>query len=57
VHLVAAILLCISTVYGRYHYVVDVVAGIAAAAVLVPLGDWLYRKYGDSDREMDKTES
>lgn len=54
VHLVAAILLCISTVYGRYHYVVDVVAGIAAAAVLVPLGNWLYRKYGDSGRELDK---
>lgn len=46
-HLVASILLCISTVYGRYHYVVDVVAGVAVAAVLVPLGNWLYRKFDD----------
>lgn len=57
VHLVAAILLCISTVYGRYHYVLDVVAGIAVAAVLVPLGDWLYRKYGDNGPELDKSGS
>lgn len=52
VHLIAAVLLCISTVYGRYHYVLDVVAGIAVAAVLVPLGNWLYRQYGDEIREL-----
>lgn len=45
VHAVVAVLLSISTVYGRYHYVVDVLAGLLLAAVLVPLGDWLYRKY------------
>lgn len=44
-HLVVALLLCISTVYCRYHYVVDVVAGVVTMAVLVPLGDWLYRRY------------
>lgn len=53
-HLVAAILLCVSTVYGRYHYVVDVVVGIVVAAVLVPLGDWLYRKFDDNGPELDK---
>ena len=41
-HLVMVLLLCLSTVYCRYHYVVDVLAGIATAAVLVPLGNWLY---------------
>lgn len=46
VHLVAALLLCVSTVYGRYHYVMDVAAGIGVAAILVPLGNWLYRKCG-----------
>lgn len=51
VHLIAAILLCVSTVYGRYHYVVDVVAGVAVAGVLVPLGNWLYRKLGDKEQE------
>lgn len=45
VHLTVAILLCISTVYCRYHYVVDVVAGVATALALVPLGDWLYRRF------------
>lgn len=44
-HVIAAILLSISTVYGRYHYVVDVAAGVAAAAVLVPLGNWLYLRF------------
>jgi membrane-associated phospholipid phosphatase len=41
-HLGIAVLLCLSTVYCRYHYVVDVVGGMATAAVLVPLGNWLY---------------
>lgn len=44
-HLVMVVLLCVSTVYGRYHYVVDVFAGIATAAILLPLGNWLYLKF------------
>lgn len=47
VHLVVAILLCLSTVYCRYHYVVDVLAGLLTAALVVPLGNWLYFKFGD----------
>jgi membrane-associated phospholipid phosphatase len=42
---VLACLLCLSTVYCRYHYVVDVMAGLVTAAVLVPLGNWLYFKF------------
>jgi membrane-associated phospholipid phosphatase len=34
--------LIISTVYCRYHYVVDVLAGLALALATVPLGDRLY---------------
>lgn len=49
VHLVLAILLCIATVYCRYHYVVDVIAGLAAAAILIPVGNRLYFKYQDRD--------
>jgi membrane-associated phospholipid phosphatase len=37
-----ATLLVASTVYCRYHYVVDVLAGIALAFATVPLGDRLY---------------
>lgn len=50
IHLLATILLCVSTVYGRYHYVVDVAAGILTAAVLIPLGNRLYFKFGHPDR-------
>jgi membrane-associated phospholipid phosphatase len=50
VHLIAAILLCVSTVYGRYHYVVDVVAWILTAAVLIPLGNRLYFKFESRER-------
>jgi len=50
IHLLAAILLCVSTVYGRYHYVVDVAAGVVTAAVLIPLGNWLYFKFANRDR-------
>jgi membrane-associated phospholipid phosphatase len=43
-HLTVAILLCLSTVYCRYHYVLDVLTGIATAAIVIPLGNWLYQK-------------
>jgi membrane-associated phospholipid phosphatase len=49
VHLVIAILLCLATVYCRYHFVVDVLAGMVTAAVLVPTGNWLYFKYQQRD--------
>jgi membrane-associated phospholipid phosphatase len=37
-----ATLLVISTVYCRYHYVIDVIAGVILAVVTVPIGDRLY---------------
>ena len=48
-HLAVAVLLCLSTVYCRYHYVVDVLAGLATAAVVIPAGNWLYFKFGQRD--------
>jgi membrane-associated phospholipid phosphatase len=48
VHLVVVILLCVSTVYCRYHYVVDVVAGALTAALLIPLGNRLYRSFPET---------
>ena len=41
-HLVVAVLLCLATVYCRYHYASDVLAGVLTAAVLIPAGNWLY---------------
>jgi len=34
--------LIVSTVYLRYHYVIDVIAGAAAAVVIAVTADWLY---------------
>lgn len=45
-HAIVAFLLCCATVYCRYHYVVDVIAGVVTAAVLIPLGHWLFCKLG-----------
>ena len=45
-HLVLVILLCFATVYGRYHYIVDVAAGALTAAVFIPLGNRLFIKFG-----------
>lgn len=50
-HLALACLLCLSTVYCRYHYVVDVLAGLLTAGMVVPLGNWLYFRFGAPDRE------
>jgi membrane-associated phospholipid phosphatase len=47
-HLIVAILLCVSTVYCRYHYAVDVPAGVLMTALFLPLGNWLYARYGKS---------
>jgi membrane-associated phospholipid phosphatase len=44
-HLAAALLLCLATLYCHYHYGVDVLAGAAAAALLIPLANWLYFKF------------
>lgn len=44
-HFGVALLLCLATVYCRYHYVVDVLAGMLTAALLIPLGNWLYFKF------------
>jgi membrane-associated phospholipid phosphatase len=45
VHLALALLLCLSTVYCRYHYAVDVFGGALTAVLLVPLANWLYFKF------------
>jgi membrane-associated phospholipid phosphatase len=46
-HLGLAIILCLSTVYCHYHYGVDVLGGVITVAILVPLGNWLYGKFGN----------
>ena len=44
-HLVVATLLCLATVYCRYHYAVDVLAGIGITVVLLPIGNRLYFRF------------
>jgi membrane-associated phospholipid phosphatase len=44
-HLVVVVLLCMATIYCRYHYAVDVIAGGLTAAVLIPIGNRLYFKF------------
>ena len=36
------LLLMLATVYCRYHYVIDVIAGLALAPLMPPLAGWLY---------------
>jgi membrane-associated phospholipid phosphatase len=45
VHLATVVLLCLSTIYCRYHYVIDVLAGLLTIALLLPLGNWLFNRY------------
>jgi membrane-associated phospholipid phosphatase len=35
-----------STVYLRYHYVIDVIAGTVLALLVIRCGPWVYRKLG-----------
>lgn len=41
--------LVFATVYCRYHYVVDVLAGVLLTVVTVALGEWLYGKWTKAD--------
>ena len=38
--------MCVSTVYGRYHYIADVLAGIAVGALGFAAGSWLMERRG-----------
>jgi len=40
------ICMCVSTVYGRYHYVADVLAGIVVGAIGFAAGSWLMDQRG-----------
>jgi membrane-associated phospholipid phosphatase len=38
--------MCVATVYGRYHYVADVLAGLAVGALGFAVGTCLMRRTG-----------
>jgi membrane-associated phospholipid phosphatase len=47
-HTVMVVLLCLSTIYCHYHYGVDVLAGLLTAGLVLPLGNWLYSRFGEN---------
>lgn len=51
-----AVGLFIATVYCRYHYVADVLAGFAFAFAAVPLGNALYRRFSWQEPESEAPE-
>lgn len=57
VHTVSVLLLCFSTVYGKYHYAVDVFAGALTAAVLIPIGNVLYARFGVGPQALGRVSS
>jgi membrane-associated phospholipid phosphatase len=52
-HLIVAELLCVATVYCRYHYVLDVLGGLLVAAILIPLANRLYFRFSPHLRTAD----
>jgi membrane-associated phospholipid phosphatase len=52
IYLPVSMLLIFSTVYLRYHYVIDVAAGFAFAGMSVPFGTWVWERWarGLTDR-------
>lgn len=50
-HLVVTVLLCLATVYCRYHYAVDVLAGVVTAVVLTPIANRLYFRFAGAELE------
>ncbi len=52
-HLLVAILLCLSTIYCRYHYATDVLAGLLTAVILIPIANLLYSRFPGSNPAPD----
>lgn len=50
---VFAALITISTIYLRYHYVIDVIAGMALAILVIAMAPWLYPKLESSKSEIN----
>ena len=46
------IAMCVSTVYGRYHYVADVIAGLAVGTAAWLAGQWLTQRPGALPRPL-----
>jgi len=44
--------MCVATVFGRYHYMADVLAGIAVGAIGWATGQWIMERKGAMPREM-----
>jgi len=38
--------MCVSTIWGRYHYVADVLAGLLTGTLGFLLGSWLMKRKG-----------
>jgi len=36
--------MCVSTIYGRYHYIADIFGGITTATMGYFIGGWIMRK-------------
>ena len=45
--LVVSVSLVLSTVYLRYHYVIDVIAGMLLAVLCLGVTFWIYREHGE----------
>ncbi len=41
-----ALCMCVSTVWGRYHYVADILGGMVTGTLGYVIGEWLMTKRG-----------
>jgi membrane-associated phospholipid phosphatase len=40
------LMMCVSTIWGRYHYVADVLAGVATGSLGYAIGSWVMKRKG-----------
>ncbi|HEY1925767.1 MAG TPA: phosphatase PAP2 family protein [Candidatus Acidoferrum sp.] len=46
--------MCVSTIYGRYHYVADIFGGITTGTLGYVIGTWLIRRSGERAAEHER---
>jgi membrane-associated phospholipid phosphatase len=49
--------MCVSTIYGRYHYIADIFGGITTATIGYFVGSWIIRKSEARTRRAESLES
>lgn len=54
IYLIPFVLLVLSTIYLRYHYLIDILVGIPLSILCYHVGEWAFQKFRTTERACDQ---